>query len=158
MNITTTIIIEVVVIAILLFVLVNYFINSSYEVNIINEIIKFKTKEGEKEMTEDEIYYALEGLKSKYLKHRFKVYLTRSIIFGAGLWFIITYFMPSAPQKKVYDPFTFMNGPNSFMQNQMSQQLQPQQEYNRPEKGQKISLDEKLQPRRMPEFFDHPPW
>jgi hypothetical protein len=139
----TTIIIEVIVVATLLFVLINYFINSSYEINAINEIIKYKSrpKSDDEEVDENKIYYDLEILKAKYLKQRFRVYMTRGIIFGLGLWFIISYFMPQ--EKKVYNPFIYRPEETSNTMNK-----------NEP----KIFLDDKLQARNFNAFFDHPPW
>jgi hypothetical protein len=79
----------------ILFVAINYFINSKHDKDVINDIIMKKSED----LSEDDIY-EMEQMKAKYLKEKFRVYITRSIIFGVALFFAISYLMPGMDSTK----------------------------------------------------------
>jgi len=83
-----TITLQIVIIAVILFVLVNYFISSSHDSTVIEEIIAKRKEEDE---DPEDFYYSMEQMKAKYLKEKFRIYITRGIFFGGSLWFAIVY-------------------------------------------------------------------
>ena len=84
-----SIVLQITLIAIVLFIVVNYFISSRHDKDVINNIIMKKSES----LTEDQIY-EMEQMKSNYLKQKFRIYITRSIVFGISLFFAISYLTP----------------------------------------------------------------
>lgn len=92
----TSIILQITVIAIILFILVNYFIIAKHDKDIIDNIIL--ARENEEEVDENEIY-EMERVKARYLNDKFKVYLSRSIFFGVVFYCSMLYLVPPSPRQ-----------------------------------------------------------
>lgn len=88
------IILQITIIAIILFIIVSYFINSRHDKDVIDNIIEINKEDTE--ISDDKIY-EIQMIRDKYLKEKFKVCITRSIIFGALLFFAINYLNPRKP-------------------------------------------------------------
>lgn len=83
----STVILQVILISIVLFIIINYFISTTQESKFIDDVVKLKKED-------DTIDASLELIKSKYLKSKFKTYIIRSLFFGAGLWCVLVYLNP----------------------------------------------------------------
>lgn len=99
-----SVILQIVIELIILFIAVNYFVYTSFERKMVNNIIFYKNNEDKTQ--EDKLQY-LRLLRSNYYKKRMKMVITRGIIFGVGAWILINYNiknnsvqqpMPTVPQ------------------------------------------------------------
>jgi hypothetical protein len=80
------IIIQLVIILTILFILINYFIAAGRDLEIINDVINYKSED-----EDDEAIYELEEIRNLYLRSRFKYILIRGGIFGICALISINY-------------------------------------------------------------------
>jgi hypothetical protein len=78
--------IKIILMSMILFLIINFFIKSSHEKQIIDKIIMSRQN-----VDDNNFIYKLEKIKQKYLTERFKINVTRSIFFGIGMLIIIIY-------------------------------------------------------------------
>lgn len=88
-----SLILQIVTISVILFILVNYLISSKHDKIVIDDIID-KVIDSNENIDEDDIY-DMERIKAKYLKEKFRVYITRGIVFGVVLFFVMSYMSPA---------------------------------------------------------------
>jgi flagellar basal body-associated protein FliL len=76
------IILQIVLVAVLLFFITNYFICSSHEKDALNKIILLKRNEDEEDKN---FFNKLNAVRNNFYRAKFRMYLTRAVIFGCAL-------------------------------------------------------------------------
>jgi len=113
------IILKLVLISVILFIAINYFIFSQHDKNVIDKIINIKMDK----LSEDDVI-EIDDAENTYLNEKFKIYVTRAIIFGVGVYFIFNYLVSNnvdasqteiLPIKQSTNPF--ITAENRFFDN-----------------------------------------
>ena len=95
--------IQICLISVVLFLIVNYIISSSHDKAVVDELINrkdFINNPDIRDMSDEDLeilkakeFSEMNLIKDKYMNEKFRIYVTRGIVFGIGFYFILGYFM-----------------------------------------------------------------